>query len=375
MLLRKTLKLWFLVTLCLGCQSLPTSSSSQDPLKKPVVLAWNPVAMKHTRLGLSENHLRSEVLQQVVRESFPGVQSREVLREASPDELAAFHTQRYIEEIKNTDVQKKFYRQDRWSPYVTSFAYSAAASAAAVTTDLLKDVYLGKAASGFALVRPPGHHAVSDGPLGLCLFNNIAVAVKNLQRNHPHVKVAIVDIDAHHGNGIQDAFYETDQVLYVSTHQDSWPWSGKLELSGEGKGRGTTINIPLPARSGDQTYAKVFAEIIVPAVKRFSPDILVVAQGYDSHWKDPQSFLQMTSTGQAELAQNLVELARQVTHGKVVFVLEGGYQLDVLKDGLHNTVNALRGVQEVFDTMGPPMDVSEPDVRKLLQRLKKVHKL
>lgn len=380
MLLRKTLKhtlkIGVLVSFSLGCQTVPTnSSSSADSLKKPVVLAWNPNAQKHTLPGQSENHLRSEVVQHIVRQAFPGVKSREDGREASQDELAAFHARSYIEEIKNTETQKKFYRQERWSPYVTPFAYSAAASAAAVTIDLLKDVYLGNAAAGYAMVRPPGHHAVSDGPLGLCIFNNIAVAVKNLQRSHPLAKVAIVDIDAHHGNGIQDAFYHDDKVLYVSTHQDAWPWSGKIEEIGEGQGRGTTINIPLPARSGDQTYAKIFAEIIAPAVKRFSPDIIVVAQGFDSHWKDPQTFLSMTATGQAALAKELVQMAQNLTQGKIVFVLEGGYQLDVLNDGIRNTVNALRGSPEVFDTLGAPSRGSEPDVRNLLQRLKKVHKL
>jgi acetoin utilization deacetylase AcuC-like enzyme len=179
---------------------------------------------------------------------------------------------------------------------------------------------------GFALVRPPGHHAPADRAMGFCLFNNTAVAARALQAEDGLVRVAILDWDVHHGNGTQDIFWDDPTVLYISLHQ--WPFYPGTGRPGEGND--TTVNVPMPAGSGNEDYVRAFEEIVEPAVIGFEPDLLIVSAGFDAHTDDPLAGMEVTGLGFRELARRCTGLAP-----RVAAVLEGGYNLETLPGLVH----------------------------------------
>lgn len=356
-----------------GCRSL-TPRSFLSPQMDKVLWYSNPQSLKHTRSGQAESALRGEAVAAALSSKDL---RREVVqklsRQATVQELQSFHSRIYIDEIKNWPASEAFYRRDRWSPYFSRDAYGAAASAAGAAIDLVSDVYTGSGLSGFATVRPPGHHALVDQPMGYCIFNNVAVAVRRLQEKFPDARVAILDLDAHHGNGIQDAFYSDPRVLYVSVHQNEWPYTGRIEMKGQGRGLGSTVNIPLPPWTGDKGYFAVFEALIEPILSRFSPEILLVPLGFDTHWKDPQSFLEMSSVGQAEILFRVKKWAHERCQGKLAFILEGGYQLEALQDGVHNAFQVLLGRTADADSLGDRPYRQEPNLVDLIAQVKKIH--
>jgi acetoin utilization deacetylase AcuC-like enzyme len=193
-----------------------------------------------------------------------------------------------------------------------------------------------------ALVRPPGHHAGPDYGGGFCYFNNVAIAAAALGARLP--RVAILDLDAHHGNGTRDVFAARRDVLYLSTHQYGiFPGTGPAEDVGEGEGKGFTVNIPFPARAGDASYALAFDDVIEPIVRQFLPEMILVSLGADAHYKDPLTDLGLSSPGYVALAERTLQLARSVAEGRVAFVLEGGYHLPALAEVVAGTYAAFRG--------------------------------
>ncbi len=249
---------------------------------------------------------------------------------ASRDKLEACHSADYIALVESTSKMNRFALDGDTIVCRDSFATGLLAAGGFLA--LLESIEAGENSNGFALVRPPGHHALAERAMGFCLFNTIAIGARHLQRRYGISRVAIVDWDVHHGNGTQDAFYDDQSVLFISTHQyPFYPGTGALTETGRGAGAGFTINIPLPAGCGDAEYLAVFDQIIVPALKHFAPEWVLVSAGFDPHRRDPLGGMGVTEAGFAAMAQLLVEIADEYTCGKIALLLEGGYDLAGLK--------------------------------------------
>ena len=256
-------------------------------------------------------------------------------------------------------------------------SYDAALYAAGGVIEATDAVISGKVNSAFALVRPPGHHATATAAMGFCLFNNIAIAARHALKKHKIEKVAIIDFDVHHGNGTQEAFDSDPQVLYISTHQyPHYPGSGTIYETGSGAAQGSKVNIPLPAGSGDDEYRQVFEQIIVPATKRFRPELILVSAGYDPHWADHLAMMEVSVTGFAQIARFIKSLADELCQGRIVLTLEGGYNLKAQALAVKATFDILFGNPDIEDPIGQPeRRRASPDISELVTQIRKIHKI
>lgn len=232
----------------------------------------------------------------------------------------------------------------------------AAKTAVGALTEAVKIVLEGEAENAFALVRPPGHHAGAYYALGFCLFNNIAVAASYLLRRRNLERILILDIDAHHGNGTQEIFYNTNKVLYISLHEDSkgFPGTGFVDEVGEGEGIGYTVNVPFPFRIDDAIYQRAFDEIVSPITGQFKPQFILVSAGFDGHYTDPVGMLALSMKCYEETFTKIVALAAQHCEGKLVATLEGGYSLNFLGKMATATIAEMANASYTVTDKGPP---------------------
>ncbi len=341
---------------------------------------YDPVYLEHDTGQHVENAQRLVAIMTCLEESGLKEQLDYIRpRAATADEVALVHSPELIARIQIMAKQGGGWLD---SDTVMSAESHRAALYAAGGLIRATEVVLDGGGSVFALVRPPGHHATSNQAMGFCLFNNVAIATRYVQSRYGLERVAIIDFDVHHGNGTQDIFYEEPRVLYISAHESPlYPGTGTMEETGSGDGKGTTINIPLPAGSGDHEYLHAFEQVVVPAVRRFAPQLVLVSAGYDPHWSERLAMMGVSVTGFARMTGVIKGLADELCDGRLVFALEGGYPLDSLAASVRATFDVLLGNPDVKDPLGQPppgfkmRGFKPPDITSLIAQIEQLHNL
>jgi len=263
---------------------------------------------------------------------------------ATIDQIKYVHDPRYVETVKNISDAGGGYI-DYETP-VSAESFNIALLAAGAVLRGIDAVIAGEIDNAFALVRPPGHHATPNRGMGFCVFNNIAIAARYLQKEHSLQKILIIDWDLHHGNGTQDAFYDDPTVFYFSIHQSPlYPGSGRADERGKGAGVGFTMNVPMRAGSRTQEYVDVFLKQLKPAALEFKPDFVLISAGFDAHESDPLGGISMTAEGFGQLSAIACKIADATCSGRLVSALEGGYNLNGLSESalahLENLMNVV----------------------------------
>ena len=335
---------------------------------------YHPCFLEHNLAHHPENARRLKRILEVVQQA--GVLERLVSvapRPASDEELERVHTRPYIAQVQRVAERGGGHLDP--DTYVNARSYDVARMAAGGLLAAVEAVLAAQVDNGFALIRPPGHHALPDRGMGFCLFNNVAVAACHALTLPKVERVFIADFDVHHGNGTQAIFESDPRVLYFSSHQyPYYPGTGHWSEVGHGAGEGTVLDVPLHAGVGDAGYARIIAELVWPVLRRFRPDLVLVSAGYDAHWHDPLAMMQLSLTGYARMARELVAMAEELCGGRILFALEGGYDLQVLAHGVLNAFYALLGEETISDPLGPaPRD--GPDVEPLIRQLSGLHDL
>jgi acetoin utilization deacetylase AcuC-like enzyme len=234
----------------------------------------------------------------------------------------------------------------------------------------------GEFQNAFALVRPPGHHAGSSYAMGFCLFNNVAVVAAHLLRDFRLKRILILDVDAHHGNGTQDIFYNTNEVLYIGLHQDprGFPGTGFVDEVGSGDGLGYTVNVPFPYQTDDEAYLKAFNQVVIPIIRQYKPEFILVSTGFDGHYTDPVASLSLSASIYPKIFRKVLDLASQFCMGRLVAVLEGGYSLSFIGKIAAAVIGEMAGVSYLIEDKRPvgTTEVWE-QVEKTIMSIRRMH--
>ena len=322
----------------------------------PLILISSDRFVEHqTPPGHPEGPERAEVMRAVAAQW--GTRGGEVAapRQATHEQLARVHDADYLRRISETAGRAVALDQDT---YTSPESHEIAMLAAGAAIDAIERVMGESHQAALALVRPPGHHAERDRAMGFCLYNNVAVAAAHA-RTIGAGRVAIVDFDVHHGNGTQHCFEDDPSVMYVSIHQ--WPYypgTGASVETGVGRGKGFTVNLPLEAGAADADYRLVFDEVVVPVLRQFKPDALLVSAGFDAHERDPLASMRLTTASFGAMASELGRVAEECCGGRLALVTEGGYDLRALAASLDAVVEVL--ASPISEPQWPKSDVA-PD--------------
>jgi acetoin utilization deacetylase AcuC-like enzyme len=339
-------------------------------------LVYDPIYLEHDTGDHVENPRRLVDAMSYLKAT--GIKERLIslpARPASLEELEMIHAPEYVSYVKS-----KAENGGGWldpDTVMSPKSYEAALYAAGGVLVAVEAVIKGKVDNDFALVRPPGHHAVRDRAMGFCIFNNVAIAGEFALSKFNLNRVLIADFDVHHGNGTQDAFYADPKVLYFSTHQyPFYPGTGWMDETGTGAGEGTTVNFPMAAGWGDEEYLRAFNEVLVPVARRFQPELILVSAGFDPHWADHLAMMKVTITCFAEMAMILKGLAAELCQGRLVFTLEGGYNLRVVASSIKATFDVLLGNLEIDDPLGKASVARKPEgFDEHIEAIKRIHHL
>ncbi|MBN2039096.1 MAG: histone deacetylase [Spirochaetes bacterium] len=254
--------------------------------------------------------------------------------------IELIHDKDYINRIKS-EIESGTVYLDSMDTVVCRDSFEVALYAAGGCMNMCDTVMDKKAYTGFCAIRPPGHHAERAQAAGFCIFNNIAICAKYLQKEYDLKRVAIVDWDVHHGNGTQHSFEMDPSVYYISTHQyPHYPGTGDLNERGIGAGKGFNLNIPMQAGSSDRDYIEAFESTIIPELDRYSPEIILISAGFDAHNLDPLSSIHLSSESYYTFTKMLLNIAEKHSGNRLIAFLEGGYDLDALAEGVEMVFKA-----------------------------------
>ena len=316
------------------------------PDAQPLLVFTHPVCLRHApddfhpehpgRLDAIQAHLaRSPLAPLLTSVEAPPAEREAVVRNHAPA---------YVDDVHRR-IQAGARQLDLGDTYANEHSWEAALRAAGAAVAAADAVVSGTARAAFCGVRPPGHHAEADRAMGFCIFNNVAIAARHLLHVRGVDRVAIVDFDIHHGNGTQNAFYDSERVLYVSTHQYPYffPGTGDADEIGTGAGRGFTLNLPLPGGTDDEAFLSAYRGPVAERLQSFRPDVLLFSAGFDAHELDPLGGFRVTTDAFGELTRAVLEAAAPSTGGRTVSCLEGGYHLQALARSVEAHLAALSG--------------------------------
>lgn len=292
---------------------------------------------------------------------------------ATDEQILAVHKQNYLDFLASTALLDggTFLGMDT---YIMPESYELARLAAGGVCAIVDAILHGEANNGIAAVRPPGHHATPSQGMGFCLFSNIAIAAKHARQRFGLQRIAIVDFDVHHGNGTQDALYD-DDILFISSHQSPlYPGTGRINETGKRTGQGYTVNIPLPAGTGDDAFEALYTGFVSDVLRRDQPQLLLISAGFDAHFVDPLANLHLSLSGFHQISRHLMTLADELCGGKIAFVMEGGYDLTALSHGWLNIAYGLLGQDHFQDPIGHAPRQKPLDTQ-LVEQLREIHDL
>ena len=254
-------------------------------------------------------------------------------RKATAEEIGMVHDSGYVASVKQSCADEV--RNLDADTVISSNSYDAALLSAGAGMKAIDQLIDGNIHNAFCAVRPPGHHAEQDHAMGFCLFNNVGIAARYAQKTKGLNKIFIFDWDVHHGNGSQHSFYSDPSIYYSSTHQyPFYPGTGAKEETGTGDGLGTTLNLPMDAYSDDDDYLSAVENKLIPEIQHFKPDLIIISAGFDAHQNDPLAQIQLTTDCFGKMTELLMGIARDVCDGRLLSMLEGGYDYDALSDSV-----------------------------------------